>query len=64
MRITAKKVMESGMNIMDVDNIWNYIDMYVEEERNNEPEDDFMESQWLFEVETKKIRNENEADKV
>lgn len=31
-RIPAKKTMEPGMSILDIDNIWDYIDMYVEEE--------------------------------
>jgi hypothetical protein len=31
-RIPAKKTMEPGMSILDIDNIWDYIDMYVEED--------------------------------
>ena len=37
-RIPAKKVMEPGMSLNDIDNIWDYIDMYVEEETPNAPE--------------------------
>lgn len=38
-RIPAKKIMEPDMTIMDIDNIWDYIDMYVEEDRYKEPEE-------------------------
>jgi hypothetical protein len=31
-RIPAKKTMEPGMSLLDIDNIWDYIDMYVEED--------------------------------
>jgi len=37
-RIPAKKTMEPGMSINDIDNIWDYIDTYVEEEAPNVPE--------------------------
>ena len=34
-RIPAKKVMEPGVNLNDIEYIWDYIDMYVEEEAPN-----------------------------
>ena len=52
-RIPAKKVMEPGMSLNDIDNIWDYIDMYVEEETPNAPEiclddeDDFDDECWM-----------------
>lgn len=36
--IPAKKVMEPGMNLNDIEYIWDYIDMRVEEEIPNVPE--------------------------
>ena len=35
MRIPAKKGMEPGMSLNDIENIWDYIDMYVDEETQN-----------------------------
>ena len=46
-RIPAKKMIEPGLSLNDIDNIWDYIDMYVEEEMPNvsevclDIEDDF-----------------------
>ncbi len=37
-RIPAKKIMRPDMTLMDINNIWDYIDMYVEEETSNVPE--------------------------
>ena len=34
-RIPAKKVLEPGVNLNDIEYIWDYIDMYVEEEAPN-----------------------------
>ena len=31
-RIPAKKAMKPGISLMDIENIWDYIDLYVEEE--------------------------------
>ena len=40
-RIPAKKTMEPGMSILDINNIWDYIDMYAEEEAPKVPESSF-----------------------
>lgn len=37
-RIPAKKVMEPGMTITDIKNIWDYVDIIVEEETPKVPE--------------------------
>lgn len=44
-KIPAKKVMEPDMSLMDIDNIWDYIDFYVEEEQPKATISDF--SSWL-----------------
>ena len=34
-RIPAKKKMEPSMSLNDIDNIWDYIDMYIDKETPN-----------------------------
>lgn len=41
MRIPAKKTMVPDTSLMDIDNIWDYIDFTVEEKPHKEPENNF-----------------------
>lgn len=40
-KIPAKKVLEPGMRLLDINNIWDYVDLFVEEENTKVKENNF-----------------------